>query len=95
MSMRTRAKLAITALAAAVVIWLLRRGSTPVPEQAAAPPPAPAPPPSPAAPAVEGYCVKERKKVAIKDPEKAVTKNGREAVRGTCPDCGTTVFRFV
>jgi hypothetical protein len=89
--MRALAKLALLALAAAVVVRLRRRGPTPGPEPTAAP----AAPPSPAAPTVEGYCVKERKKVAIKDPEKTVTKNGREAVRGTCPDCGITIFRFV
>jgi hypothetical protein len=93
--MPTRPKLALVALAAAGVVWLLRRGSARAPESAPAPPPAPTPPAPPAAPTVEGYCVKERKKVTIKDPEKTVTKNGREAVRGTCPDCGTTIFRFV
>jgi hypothetical protein len=82
-------KLALLAAVAAVGVWLLRRGSPSLPE------PAPAGPVASAAPAVEGYCVKERKKVAIKDPEKTVTKNGRQAVRGTCPDCGTTIFRFV
>jgi hypothetical protein len=80
-------KLAVLGALAAVVVWLRRRGSAQLPE--------PDPVPAPAEPAVEGYCVKERKKVAIKDPEKTVTKNGREAVRGTCPDCGTTIFRFV
>jgi hypothetical protein len=44
---------------------------------------------------VEGYCMRERKHVRIKDPEHTVAKNGREAVRGTCPDCGSTIFRFV
>jgi hypothetical protein len=43
----------------------------------------------------EGYCVKERKKVEIKDPQKTTTKNGRTAIKGTCPDCGTTIFKFV
>jgi hypothetical protein len=81
-------KLAVLGALAAVVVWLLRRGpTTSLPQQE--------PVPAPAGPTVEGYCVKERKKVAIKDPEKTVTKNGREAVRGTCPDCGTTIFRFV
>jgi len=36
----------------------------------------------------EGYCVKERKKVEIKDPEQITMKNGRPAITGTCPDCG-------
>ena len=39
--------------------------------------------------------MKERKHVQIKDPQHTTAKNGREAVRGTCPDCGSTIFRFV
>jgi MYXO-CTERM domain-containing protein len=43
----------------------------------------------------EGFCVKERKRVEVKDPEEVVTKNGRRALRGTCPDCGAKIFRFL
>lgn len=43
---------------------------------------------------VEGYCVKERKKVEIKDPQQVTMKNGRPAVQGTCPDCGTKIFKI-
>ncbi len=42
----------------------------------------------------EGYCVKERKKVEIKDPQQITMKNGRPAIQGTCPDCGTKIFRI-
>ena len=42
----------------------------------------------------EGYCVKERKKVEIKDPQQVTMKNGRPATKGTCPNCGTGVFRI-
>jgi hypothetical protein len=42
----------------------------------------------------EGYCVKERKKVEIKDPEQITMKNGRPAIQGTCPDCGTKIFKI-
>ncbi len=86
--MRTLAKVGLVVAAGAVVAWLLRRdsGSQAAPEPAAA---------EPAAEAPEGYCVKERKRVRIKDPEPTVTKNGRQAIKGTCPDCGTKVFRFV
>jgi len=42
----------------------------------------------------EGYCVKEKKKIEIKDPEQVTMKNGRPAVKGTCPDCGTKVFKI-
>ena len=42
-----------------------------------------------------GYCMKERKQVEIKGPEEVTTKNGRRAVRGVCPDCGTKIFRML
>ena len=42
----------------------------------------------------EGYCVKERKKVEIKDPQQVTMKNGRPAIQGTCPDCGTKIFKI-
>jgi hypothetical protein len=42
----------------------------------------------------EGYCVKERKKVEIKDPVQITMKNGRPAIQGTCPDCGTKIFKI-
>jgi hypothetical protein len=42
----------------------------------------------------EGYCVKERKKVEIKDPKQVTMKNGRPAIQGTCPDCGTKIFKI-
>jgi RNase P subunit RPR2 len=40
------------------------------------------------------YCVKCRKKVEIKDPRQVTLKNRRPAVQGTCPSCGTKVFRI-
>jgi hypothetical protein len=42
----------------------------------------------------QGYCVKERKKVEIKDPVQVTMKNGRPAIQGTCPDCGTKIFKI-
>jgi predicted RNA-binding Zn-ribbon protein involved in translation (DUF1610 family) len=42
----------------------------------------------------QGYCVKEKKKVEIKDPQQVKLKNGRDAVSGTCPDCGTKIFKM-
>jgi len=41
-----------------------------------------------------GYCVKERKKVEIVGPQQVTMKNGRPAIQGTCPDCGTKIFRI-
>lgn len=42
----------------------------------------------------QGYCLKERKKVEIANAEEVTLKNGRPATQGTCPDCGTKVFRI-
>ncbi len=44
--------------------------------------------------AITAYCVKCRKIVEMKDPQEVVLKNGRLAYKGTCPHCGTTVYRF-
>ena len=43
---------------------------------------------------VQAYCVKDRKKVEIKNPKNVKLKNGRPAVSGTCPVCGNKVFRI-
>ncbi|MGB6463022.1 MAG: DUF5679 domain-containing protein [Nitrosopumilaceae archaeon] len=42
----------------------------------------------------QAYCVKCRKKVEISNPKEVKLKNGRPAVKGTCPKCGTNVFRI-
>ncbi len=41
-----------------------------------------------------GYCVKERKKVEIQNPVQVTMKNGRPAIQGTCPVCGTKIFKI-
>lgn len=41
------------------------------------------------------YCARCRAKRPIQDPEPAATRDGRPAVRGTCPECGANMFRFV
>lgn len=43
---------------------------------------------------VTAYCVKCKKKVTIKNPKRIRIKNGKPATRGTCPRCGTKVFRI-
>ena len=43
---------------------------------------------------VQAYCVKCRAKRDVKDPKETTLKNGRPAVKGTCPTCGTNVFRI-
>ena len=40
------------------------------------------------------YCVKCRASVEIKAPAQVTLKNGRPATQGTCPTCGTKVFRI-
>ena len=42
----------------------------------------------------EAYCVKDKKKVEIKDPQQITMKNGKPALKGTCPECGRSVFRI-
>jgi len=44
---------------------------------------------------VQGYCVKCREKKEMSNEERVTMKNGRPAVKGTCPSCGTKMFRIV
>jgi len=42
------------------------------------------------------YCVKCKAKKEVDNMvEVTVQKTGRPALTGTCPDCGTKVFKFV
>ena len=43
---------------------------------------------------VEGRCMKCKTNVEIKNPEEVTLKNGRPAIQGVCPVCGTKVFRI-
>ena len=43
---------------------------------------------------MQAYCVKDRKKVEIKNPKAITMKNGRPATQGICPICGKKVFRI-
>jgi len=43
---------------------------------------------------VQAFCVKDKKKVEIKNPTQVKLKNGRPAIKGTCPICGATVYRI-
>lgn len=43
---------------------------------------------------VQAYCVKCRKMVEVQNPQQVTLKNGRPAVKGTCPETGITVFRI-
>jgi len=42
----------------------------------------------------QAYCFKCRAKREIRNPQNVTLKNGRPAIRGTCPVCGTKVFRI-
>ena len=44
---------------------------------------------------MEGYCVKCKSKKEIKDPVEVTMKNGRKAMKGKCPICGTGMFRIL
>ena len=44
---------------------------------------------------MEAYCVKCKEKVEIKNAQEVTMKNKRKAMSGSCPKCGTKVFRMV
>lgn len=44
---------------------------------------------------MDGYCVKCKAKKEMKDAEKVSMKNGRPAMKGKCPDCGTGMYRIL
>ncbi len=43
---------------------------------------------------MEAYCMKCRKKVEVQNPQEITLKNNKTATQGTCPNCGTKVFRI-
>jgi DNA polymerase II large subunit len=42
----------------------------------------------------EAYCVKDKRKVEVQNPQRITMKNGKPALQGTCPICGNKVFRI-
>ena len=42
-----------------------------------------------------GYCVKCKSNKEMKNEQQVTLKNGRQAVKGKCPDCGTSMFRIL
>ena len=44
---------------------------------------------------MDAYCVKCKQKTEIKDPEEVTMKNGRKAMKGKCPTCGTGLYRIL
>ena len=45
--------------------------------------------------AEKGYCVKCKAKTEMKDATKVTMKNGRPAMKGVCPKCGTGMYRIL
>jgi hypothetical protein len=43
----------------------------------------------------EGYCVKCKAKKEIVDGVEETMKNGRRAIKGKCPTCGTVMFKIL
>ena len=44
--------------------------------------------------ATQGYCVKCKAKVDIKEPVESKTTKGVKIAKGKCPKCSTTVCRM-
>ncbi len=44
---------------------------------------------------MEGYCVKCKAKREIADAQEVKMKNGRPAMKGKCPECGTGMYRIM
>jgi hypothetical protein len=45
-------------------------------------------------PMAEAYCVKDKRKVEVLNPQRITIKNGKAALQGTCPICGGKVFKI-
>ncbi len=41
------------------------------------------------------YCVKCKAKREMKDAQKVEMKNGRPAMKGTCPTCGCGMYKIL
>ncbi len=44
--------------------------------------------------ATTGYCVKCKTKREMQNEQKITMKNGKPATKGTCPTCGTKMFKI-
>jgi hypothetical protein len=43
----------------------------------------------------QAYCVKCKTKKPLADGVESVLKNGRKAIKGKCPSCGTGMFKIL
>jgi hypothetical protein len=44
---------------------------------------------------IKAYCMKCKAERVIQNVQVVTTKNGRPAANGTCPVCGTKMFKFL
>lgn len=44
---------------------------------------------------MEAYCVKCKSKREMNEAAETIMKNGRKAMKGKCPSCGTGMFRIM
>lgn len=44
---------------------------------------------------VDAYCMKCKTTRAMKDAQEVTMDNGRRAAKGTCPECGTKMTKFL
>lgn len=44
---------------------------------------------------MDAYCVKCKTKKEMKDTKEVKMKNGRKAMKGRCPTCGTGMYRIL
>jgi uncharacterized Zn finger protein (UPF0148 family) len=42
----------------------------------------------------QAYCVKDKQMVEVQNAQQITMKNGKKALQGTCPKCGTKVFKI-
>lgn len=43
----------------------------------------------------DGYCVKCKTKRTMSDAAEVTMKNGRKAMKGKCPTCGTGMYKIL
>lgn len=44
---------------------------------------------------VDAYCMKCKTSRKMKDAQEVTMENGRRAAKGTCPECGTKMTKFL
>ena len=44
---------------------------------------------------MEGYCLRCKAKKQMVDAQEVEMKNRRKAMKGKCPDCGTSMFKIL